>query len=122
MKSDWRRRLREIGKDAYIREEMTRLGFWPPSEEAARDAAAAEARLRTLYEELAAARKDLGAVEAEIAAAGDMPALLQEIRRRRIERVRADLPPDPAITARPRWPLDDRAAPLIGAGRKGAKA
>ena len=26
------------------------------------------------------------------------------------------------LTARPRWPLDDRAAPLIGSGRKGAKA
>jgi N6-L-threonylcarbamoyladenine synthase len=39
-----------------------------------------------------------------------------------IERAGAGLPPDPAIVARPRWPLDDRAAPLIGAGRKGAKA
>jgi N6-L-threonylcarbamoyladenine synthase len=39
-----------------------------------------------------------------------------------IERSRAGFPPDPAIVARPRWPLDDRAAPMIGAGRKGAKA
>ena len=39
-----------------------------------------------------------------------------------IERSRAGLPPDAAIVARPRWPLDDRAAPLVGAGRKGAKA
>jgi N6-L-threonylcarbamoyladenine synthase len=39
-----------------------------------------------------------------------------------IERARAGLPPDLAILARPRWPLDDRAVPLIGAGRKGAKA
>ncbi|EYD74186.1 YgjD/Kae1/Qri7 family, required for threonylcarbamoyladenosine (t(6)A) formation in tRNA [Rubellimicrobium mesophilum DSM 19309] len=39
-----------------------------------------------------------------------------------IERARAGLPPDPAIVARPRWPLDDRAAPLIGAGKKGAKS
>ncbi len=29
---------------------------------------------------------------------------------------------DMRLTARPRWPLDDRAAPLIGSGKKGAKA
>jgi N6-L-threonylcarbamoyladenine synthase len=39
-----------------------------------------------------------------------------------IERARAGRPPDPAIVARPRWPLDDRAAPLVGSGRKGAKS
>jgi N6-L-threonylcarbamoyladenine synthase len=39
-----------------------------------------------------------------------------------IERARAGLPADPAVTARPRWPLDEAAAPLLGAGRKGAKA
>ncbi len=38
-----------------------------------------------------------------------------------IERARAGLPPGP-VTARPRWPLDEAAAPLVGAGRKGAKA
>ncbi|WP_246082625.1 tRNA (adenosine(37)-N6)-threonylcarbamoyltransferase complex transferase subunit TsaD [Rubellimicrobium rubrum] len=39
-----------------------------------------------------------------------------------IERARAGIDPDSAIMARPRWPLDASAAPLIGAGRKGAKA
>ena len=39
-----------------------------------------------------------------------------------IERARAGLPPDPAVVARPRWPLDSLASPLLGAGRKGAKA
>jgi N6-L-threonylcarbamoyladenine synthase len=39
-----------------------------------------------------------------------------------IERARACLPPDRAVVARPRWPLDEAAAPLLGAGRKGAKA
>ena len=29
---------------------------------------------------------------------------------------------DLTLSARPRWPLDDRAAPLIGSGKKGAKA
>jgi N6-L-threonylcarbamoyladenine synthase len=31
-------------------------------------------------------------------------------------------PDDLGLSARPRWPLDEHAAPLIGAGRKGAKA
>jgi N6-L-threonylcarbamoyladenine synthase len=39
-----------------------------------------------------------------------------------IERARAGLGPDLQIVARPRWPLDASAAPLLGAGRKGAKA
>jgi N6-L-threonylcarbamoyladenine synthase len=29
---------------------------------------------------------------------------------------------DMTLAARPRWPLDTQAAPLIGHGRKGAKA
>ncbi|MBK8456339.1 MAG: tRNA (adenosine(37)-N6)-threonylcarbamoyltransferase complex transferase subunit TsaD [Phyllobacteriaceae bacterium] len=41
-----------------------------------------------------------------------------------LERFRAGLlPANPfALEARPRWPLDEAAAPLYGAGRKGAKA
>ncbi|NWG46950.1 MAG: tRNA (adenosine(37)-N6)-threonylcarbamoyltransferase complex transferase subunit TsaD [Alphaproteobacteria bacterium] len=40
-----------------------------------------------------------------------------------IERLRAGLAHDPDIAARPRWPLDDRAAPReITAGAKGARA
>ena len=38
-----------------------------------------------------------------------------------IERARAGLLPGP-VTARPRWPLDEEAAPLVGGGKKGAKA
>ncbi len=34
-----RQRLKEIGKDAFIREEMVRLGFWPPSPEIAEQSA-----------------------------------------------------------------------------------
>jgi N6-L-threonylcarbamoyladenine synthase len=29
---------------------------------------------------------------------------------------------DLTLSARPRWPLDAQAAPLIGSGKKGAKA
>jgi N6-L-threonylcarbamoyladenine synthase len=40
-----------------------------------------------------------------------------------IERMAAGLPPDDlTLSARPRWPLDAAAAPMLGAGRKGAKA
>lgn len=38
-----------------------------------------------------------------------------------IERTLAGLPEGP-ITARPRWPLDQSAAPMLGAGKRGAKA
>lgn len=39
------------------------------------------------------------------------------------ERMRAGLPPDGlSLSARPRWPLDAQAAPLIGSGKRGAKA
>lgn len=40
-----------------------------------------------------------------------------------VERIRAGLPADDlTLAARPRWPLDTKAAPLIGSGRRGAKA
>ena len=39
-----------------------------------------------------------------------------------IERFRAGMGDDFAVTARPRWPLDQTAAPMIGSGKKGAKA
>ena len=39
-----------------------------------------------------------------------------------IERFRAGARDDFALAARPRWPLDQTAAPMIGSGKKGAKA
>jgi N6-L-threonylcarbamoyladenine synthase len=39
-----------------------------------------------------------------------------------IEQRLAGVPPGRDLTPRPRWPLDDRAAPMIGSGRRGAKA
>lgn len=39
-----------------------------------------------------------------------------------IERFRAGMVDDMALAARPRWPLDATAAPMIGSGKKGAKA
>jgi len=39
-----------------------------------------------------------------------------------IERMRLGHTDDLTLTARPRWPLDTHAAPLIGSGKRGAKA
>ncbi len=38
------------------------------------------------------------------------------------ERMAVRGPDDFTLSARPRWPLDLEAAPLVGSGRKGAKA
>jgi len=38
------------------------------------------------------------------------------------ERLAANLLPDPDLPARARWPLDEAAAPLVGSGRRGARA
>ena len=38
------------------------------------------------------------------------------------ERMAVSEPDGLALPARPRWPLDALAAPMLGAGRKGAKA
>ena len=39
-----------------------------------------------------------------------------------LERMQAGTVDDLTLSARPRWPLDDRAAPMLGSGKKGAKA
>ncbi len=90
MNAEQKKQYRLIGKQAFIREEMIRLGFWPPSPEVAAQSAVTEKQLRLLYDELAQVQTDLAGVEARIAEAGDIPKLLQEVRRKRIERVRAE--------------------------------
>lgn len=89
MNAEQRERLKQVGRQQFIREEMTRLGFWPPNEEVAQKAESAEAELKVLYEEMAGLRGDLSKVEGEIAGSEDIPRLLAEVRRKRIERVRA---------------------------------
>lgn len=39
-----------------------------------------------------------------------------------LERFQAGLQDDMTLSARPRWPLDQTAAPMLGSGKKGAKA
>jgi hypothetical protein len=90
MNAEQRSRLKQLGKVAFIRDEMTRLGYWPPSAEVAARSAASEAQLKPLYEELLRVRTELDTINEEIAKTGNIPALLAEVRRRRIERVRAE--------------------------------
>jgi hypothetical protein len=85
-----RDRLRRMGREAFVQAEMERLGFWPPSQEVAEEAARAHAQLKTLYAELTRVRTDLAEVNKQIEGVGDLPALLAEVRRKRIERVRAE--------------------------------
>jgi len=39
-----------------------------------------------------------------------------------VERFRAGKFDDLTLSARPRWPLDNRSRPMLGSGKKGAKA
>ena len=88
MKANWRDRLREIGKEAFIKEEMERLGFWPPQAGVTQQIADAEAKLKELYPGLQAARSELHTLDKEINLSRNIPALLNDIRKKRIERVR----------------------------------
>ena len=90
MTGDQRKRMGELGKTAFIREEMTRLGYWPPPEGRQEEYAEIEARLAPLYDEKTLNSRELKEIEKEISEGGDVPKLLAEIRRRRIERVRAE--------------------------------
>jgi RNA-directed DNA polymerase len=85
----WRERMRRIGKQAFIREEMERLGFWSPAAARTEQMIALLAELRATTEELTLLRTELARLDTEIGDARDVPKLLAEIRRRRIERVRA---------------------------------
>ena len=59
VQADWRQRLKKIGKAEFIREEMERLGFWPPEEGVEANMREAEAQLAPLYPELRALRQEL---------------------------------------------------------------
>ena len=87
---NWRERVRLYGKQAVTLEEMLRLGFWPPDEGTKQRRDQALAELETVQKSLAALRKELATVEGQISTVGDIEALIAEIRKRRIERVRAE--------------------------------
>ena len=86
---DWRARIKQEGKEAFELAEMRRLGFWPPSDGLQAEIEVAEREVSRLDRELAPLRRELGAVESEIAKTADVQTALDEIRTKRIERVKA---------------------------------
>lgn len=88
--SNWRERLKQLGKRGFEMAEMERLGFWPPNAETAQRTATLKAELQQVQEGLSPLRKRERELQAEIAKSGDVAALLVEVRRKRIERVKAE--------------------------------
>lgn len=88
-RAGWYERINKYGKQAVILEEMLRLGFWPPSTTAAAEREEALKVLEVEYAELSQLRADLGKIEKQLADSQNIEALIAEIRKRRIERVRA---------------------------------
>ena len=88
--TDWRARIKEQGKSAFEMAEMRRLGFWPPHEGLQEEVEIAEREVARLDREMAPLSKELVEVEAEIAKTADVQSALDEIRTKRIERVKAE--------------------------------
>ena len=94
--SDWRKQIKELGKREFQRREMERLGFWPPpapNSDKERDVQSKLRELNVEMREVADQSRPLrlreNQIEAELASAADIEAQIAEIRRRRIERVKA---------------------------------
>ncbi len=87
--ADWRARLKEQGKAAFELDELRRLGFWPPPAGLAEQVARAEEEVKRLDREMAPLRAQLRRVEGDIARAADVQTALDEIRKQRIQRVKA---------------------------------
>ena len=87
--ADWRARIKAEGKEAFELAEMRRLGFWPPPEGLQEQVEIAEREVARLDREIAPLRLELTQVEANIAKTADVQTALDEIRARRIARVKA---------------------------------
>ena len=88
--SDWRARVKALGKVAFELDEMRRLNFWPPAEGIDEEIAVAEREVKRLDREMAPLRSRLGQVQGEIARAKDVESAIDETRRKRIERVKLE--------------------------------
>lgn len=88
LNSRWRQRIEEIGKDAFQLEEMLRLGFI--TEEALEEIGAQKDALEKLVQELAPISLEIQQTNTELANLGTVEGVIAEIRRQRIERVKAE--------------------------------
>ena len=79
---------------------------------------AANGQVRSALQELCAAR-DMAFIAPPLALCTDNAAMIAYAG---LERLRHGLVDDLTLSARPRWPLDNRAVPMLGSGKKGAKA
>lgn len=87
-RGNWKELLTRLGREGFQLREMERLGFWPPNPEVAAKTAQSREALKAIEEQIAPLRKREHELQNEIARVGNIPALLAEIRTKRIERVR----------------------------------
>ncbi len=94
--SNWRKQIRELGKREFERREMERLGFWPPpapdsgkERDLKSKLSALNLEMRDVADRSRPLRLRENQLEIELAGAANLEAQLAEIRRRRIERVKA---------------------------------
>jgi len=86
MSGNWRERMEAIGRQNFILEEMMRLGFLTKDDVEAMGPVAE--RHRRLLDELSETSSSLDEVIKQIAASQDVEAMIAEVRRARIERVK----------------------------------
>ena len=84
----WRRRVREIGRMNFTREEMIRLGFYSELESAEKEKL--QMLLDEAYPRLSELKKELKDISSTIDELDDVQSLLKEVRRKRIERVKQE--------------------------------
>lgn len=94
--SNWRKQIKELGKREFQRREMERLGFWPPPAQNGDKERELQGKLSQINREMREAadqsrplRLRENQLETELAGAANVEAQIAEIRRRRIERVKA---------------------------------
>lgn len=86
---DWQKRIAQIGKQNFVREEMLRLGFVRPTLGES-ERLRIKSFLDQAYPRLAELKKDLAAIRTQINEIGDLESILKEVRRERIERVKLE--------------------------------
>lgn len=86
---NWAARIRQIGRDNFVREEMLRLGFFSKQVGEA-ERAELQSFLEQAYPRIAELKSALNKIRREIATSEDLQSLIKEVRRERIARVRRE--------------------------------